>query len=118
MDFGIAKIEDGKTRLTGSGAIGTIDYMSPEQILTAKTVDGRSDVYALGVVAYEMLTGERPFKGSAAQVMFAHLQQPVPDPRQHNASLPETVSNAILKALEKQPEDRFESAGAFVGALV
>jgi predicted Ser/Thr protein kinase len=117
MDFGIAKLDDGKTRLTGSGAIGTIDYMSPEQILTAKTVDGRSDVYALGVIAYEMLTGERPFKGNAAQVMFAHLQQPVTDPRQHNADLSETVAEAIFKALEKQPENRFDSAGAFVGAL-
>jgi predicted Ser/Thr protein kinase len=117
MDFGIAKIEDGKTRLTGSGAIGTIDYMSPEQILTAKTVDGRSDVYALGVIAYEMLTGERPFEGNAAQVMFAHLQKPVTDPRQHRSDLSETIASAILKALEKLPEDRFESAGAFVGAL-
>jgi tRNA A-37 threonylcarbamoyl transferase component Bud32 len=117
MDFGIAKIEDGKTRLTGSGAIGTIDYMSPEQIITAKTVDGRSDVYALGVIAYEMLTGERPFEGGAAQVMFAHLQKPVTDPRQHRSDLPENVSKAILKALEKLPEDRFESAGAFVGAF-
>jgi serine/threonine protein kinase len=118
MDFGIAKIEDGKTRLTGSGAIGTIDYMSPEQILAAKEVDKRSDVYALGVIAYEMLTGERPFEGNAAQVMFAHLQKPVTDPRQHRSDLSETIASAILKALEKQPEDRFESAGAFVGALL
>jgi predicted Ser/Thr protein kinase len=117
MDFGIAKIEDGKTRLTGSGAIGTIDYMSPEQILAAKEVDKRSDVYALGVVAYEMLTGERPFEGNAAQVMFAHLQKPVTDPRQHRSDLSENVAKAVMKALEKQPEDRFESAGAFVGAL-
>jgi tRNA A-37 threonylcarbamoyl transferase component Bud32 len=118
MDFGIAKIEDGKTRLTGSGAIGTIDYMSPEQIITAKTVDKRADVYALGVVAYEMLTGERPFEGNAAQVMFAHLQKPVTDPRQHRSDLPEAISLALMKALEKQPEDRFESAGAFVGAML
>jgi tRNA A-37 threonylcarbamoyl transferase component Bud32 len=117
MDFGIAKIEDGKTRLTGSGAIGTIDYMAPEQIMAAKEVDKRADVYALGVIAYEMLTGERPFKGSAAQVMFAHLQQPVPDPRQHQADISENTAHAILKALEKQPENRFESAGAFVAAL-
>jgi tRNA A-37 threonylcarbamoyl transferase component Bud32 len=118
MDFGIAKLDDGKTRLTGSGAIGTIDYMAPEQILAAKEVDKRADVYALGVIAYEMLTGERPFEGSAAQVMFAHLQKPVTEPRQHNPNLPEAVAQAILKALEKQPEARFESAGAFVGALL
>jgi predicted Ser/Thr protein kinase len=117
MDFGIAKLDDGRTRLTGSNVIGTIDYMAPEQIMAAKEVDKRADVYALGVIAYEMLTGERPFKGSAAQVMFAHLQQPVTDPRQHNANLSESVSSAILKALEKQAEDRYESAGAFAAAL-
>jgi predicted Ser/Thr protein kinase len=117
MDFGIAKIEDDRTRLTGSGAIGTIDYMSPEQILAAKEVDKRSDVYALGVIAYEMLTGERPFEGNAAQVMFAHLQKPVTDPRQHRSDLSENVAKAVMKALEKLPEDRFESAGAFAGAL-
>jgi predicted Ser/Thr protein kinase len=118
MDFGIAKFEDGKTRLTGSGAIGTIDYMSPEQILAAKEVDKRADIYALGILAYEILTGETPFTGNAAQVMFAHLQKPVTDPRRHNPDLPENVSNAILKALEKQAENRFESAGAFVAALL
>src|SRR6185369_13477347 len=73
MDFGIAKIKDAATRYTGSGAIGTIDYMAPEQIMAAKEVDKRADIYALGVMAYEMLTGEKPFKGGAAQVMFAHL---------------------------------------------
>jgi tRNA A-37 threonylcarbamoyl transferase component Bud32 len=118
MDFGIAKVEDGKSRLTGSGAIGTIDYMSPEQILAAREVDKRSDVYALGVIAYEMLTGERPFEGNAAQVMFAHLQKPVTDPRQHRPELSESIARAVMKALEKLPEDRFESAGAFVGAIL
>ena len=118
MDFGIAKIEDSKTRLTGSGAIGTIDYMAPEQILTAKTVDARADVYALGVIAYEMLTGEQPFKGSVAQILFAHLQQPPPDPRDINDEIPRPIAKAIMQAMAKKPEDRFQSAGEFAAALM
>lgn len=119
MDFGIAKIQNSLTSLTGSGAIGTIDYMSPEQIMESRQVDRRSDVYALGVLLYLMLTGELPFKGNPAQILFAHLQQPVPDPRVLAPDLPHHVAYAIMKALSKTPEDRFESAGelalAFMG---
>lgn len=118
MDFGIAKIQDARTDLTGSGAIGTIDYMAPEQIMTARTVDHRADIYALGVVLYEMLTGEKPFKGSPGQVMFAHLQQPPPDPRDVNDDLPSPIAKAIMKAMAKKPEDRFQSAGELAAALV
>jgi serine/threonine protein kinase len=69
------------------------------------------------VVAYEMLTGEKPFTGGAAQVMFAHLQQPAPDARDVNDEISRNAAKAILKALEKKPEDRFESAGSFVRAM-
>jgi hypothetical protein len=116
-DFGIAKLADIRTSITGSGAIGTIDYMAPEQILSAALVDGRADLYALGIVVYEMLTGERPFKGGAGQVLFAHLQQPPPDPRDIHEAIPGAVSKAILKVLSKKPEDRFETAQAFALAL-
>lgn len=117
MDFGVAKIQDARTNLTGTGAVGTIDYMAPEQIMTSTAVDRRADVYALGVMLYEMLTGERPFKGSSAQVLFAHLQQPAPDPCKVNAEIPAHVALAVRKAMEKQPEDRFATAGELAAAL-
>lgn len=109
MDFGIAKLHDARTELTGTGAVGTIDYMAPEQIMAAKAVDHRADIYALGVVLYELLTGERPFKGHAGQVLFAHLQQPPPDPRTLRADLPSQTAKTVLRALEKSAEDRFMS---------
>ena len=95
MDFGIAKIQDAQTSLTGTGAIGTISYMAPEQISAASAVDGRADIYALGVVLFEALTGELPFRGSPAQILFAHLQQPPPDAREIVASIPREVAHAI-----------------------
>ena len=116
MDFGITKIKDANT-LTGTGAIGTIDYMAPEQIINAGEVDHRADIYALGILAYEMLLGERPFSGGAAQVMFAHIQQPAPDPRDINPDLPRSIAKAIMRALEKSPEDRFESAQEMIEAM-
>lgn len=112
MDFGISKIQDAKT-ITGTGAVGTIQYMAPEQIISSKDVDHRADIYALGCVLYQMLTGETPFSGGAAQVMFAQIQQPAPDPRDIQPDIPEHLADAILKALEKDPEKRFNSAMEF-----
>jgi serine/threonine-protein kinase len=117
MDFGVAKVREAASGLTQTGAIGTIDYMAPEQIMAAKEVDQRADVYALGVMAYEMLTGERPYKGSAAQIMFAHLQQPPPDPRDMKDGISREAAQAIMQAMAKKPDERFESAGAFAAAL-
>ncbi len=116
-DFGLAKIENARTRLTTTGAMGSIDYMAPEQIKSASEVDQRADIYALGIVAYEMLTGERPFKGNAGQVLFAHLNQPLPDPRSVQPDIPDHISSAVKKALEKQPDERFQTAGEFATAL-
>lgn len=113
MDFGITKMQDTTSALTGTGVIGTIDYMAPEQITSAKEVDHRADIYALGVMLYEMLTGEKPFSGSPAQVMFAHIQQPPPDIRQKDASIPLELADVVDKALEKDPEDRFETVHEF-----
>lgn len=112
MDFGISKIQDAKT-ITGTGAVGTIQYMAPEQIISSKDVDHRADIYALGCVLYQMLTGETPFSGGAAQVMFAQIQQPAPDPRDIQDDIPENVAEAILKTLEKDPEKRFNSVDEF-----
>jgi serine/threonine-protein kinase len=117
MDFGIAKIADAITRYTGSGAVGTIDYMAPEQIIEAREVDHRADIYALGLLCFEMLTGERPFKGTAAQVLFAHIQQPAPDIRTLNDVIPRPIAHAIARALEKNAANRFDSAGQFAAAL-
>ena len=118
MDFGVAKIQDSHTHLTGTGAVGTIDYMAPEQIRESGSVDNRADIYALGLVLYEILTGQRPFSGNPAQVMFAHLQQPAPDPRQTNPNIPQRVAECILRALAKLPDDRFASAQAMTMAML
>jgi predicted Ser/Thr protein kinase/MFS family permease len=116
-DFGVAKIEDSPSDLTNTGAIGTIDYMAPEQIMIAKAVDHRADIYALGIVLYEMISGERPFKGHTGQVLFGHLHQPPPDPRKIVDTIPSQVAHAVMRAMAKEADDRFESAGAFAAAL-
>lgn len=118
LDFGIAKIVSGNTGYTGHGVLGTLDYVAPEQIMGASEVDGRADIYALGVIAYEMLTGVLPFKSdNPGQVVFAHLQEPVQDPGLLRPDLPWQMCDAVLKALAKQPDDRYPTAGAFAAAL-
>lgn len=117
MDFGVAKLTGSTTKLTGSGAIGTIDYMAPEQIMSAQEVTASADIYALGVMAFEMLTGKKPFEGGPAQVMFAHLQQPPPDPYSIAQDITLQAAAAILQAMDKDPTQRFESAGEFIALL-
>ncbi len=118
-DFGIAKMLDmGESmQLTGTGmGIGTPDYMAPEQWLGK--VDARTDIYALGVVFYEMVTGRRPFTADTpAAVMLKHMQDPLPRPRSIVASLPDEVEQVIFKALAKKPEDRYQEMSAFATAL-
>src|SRR5690606_36313194 len=98
--------------------MGTLEYMAPERIMSAKEVDASADIYSLGVVAFQMLTGELPFKGSnAGQVLYGHLQKPVPDPREFVPELPASIAQALQKALSKAPEDRYQSAGELVAAL-
>ena len=119
-DFGIAFVHDSpETRLTLTGAsIGTPYYMSPEQAGGERTVDARSDVFSLGAVVYEMVTGEPPFSGSSQQAVIARilLENPVP-PRMLRPSLSEKVSAAILMALAREPSERFATADAFGRAL-
>ena len=120
-DFGIARALDagsgGKVTATGI-AVGTPAYMSPEQA-SADPVDGRSDVYALGCVLYEMLAGEPPYTGPTAQAIVAkRLRDPVPSVRRVREELPEKLDTAIRTALAKTPADRFASAAAFAQALV
>lgn len=116
MDFGVAKIIGGTT-LTGSGAVGTIEYMAPEQIISSRTIDTRADIYALGVLAYELLTGKPPFHGNVGQILFNQLQQPPPDPRTLIPDLPKSASAALLKALAKTPDERQATATAFITEL-
>lgn len=116
MDFGITKVKDAQT-LTGTGAIGMIDYMAPEQIMNAREVDHRADIYSLGVMMYEILLGKRPFSGSAGQILFAHIQQPVPDPRAIDQTLQRPLAKVIMKAMEKDPDKRFQSVNELAEAL-
>ncbi|MCU0497691.1 MAG: serine/threonine protein kinase [Anaerolineae bacterium] len=108
-DFGIAfnTRQTTATTITGVGAIGTIDYMSPEQIQESGLIDARADIYALGVVLYEMLTGELPFAGGIAKVLFAHVYQPPPNPRDRVPDLSEAAVYTVMRCLAKNPQDRF-----------
>jgi serine/threonine-protein kinase len=117
-DFGIAKLAEGQnTGLTTTGAmLGTPDYMAPEQIGAGK-VDARTDVYALGVLAYRALTGQRPFSGTTQDVLLGHLNAMPDDPALVNPAVPPALGPVILRALAKRPEDRFATAGQFARAL-
>jgi tetratricopeptide (TPR) repeat protein len=120
-DFGIARAVSaaGGERLTQTGlAVGTPKYMSPEQASGDASVDGRTDVYSLGAVLYEMLAGEPPFTGPNLQAIIAkQLVDPVPSARRVRDTIPESVDAAIRKALAKAPVDRFQTAREFVDAL-
>jgi len=117
MDFGLAR-ESG-AHLTHSGTvIGTPHYMSPEQV-QGHALDGRSDLFSMGVVLYELVTGERPFQGDTiSTVIYRVLNENPPPPRTVNPKVPESLSAVIRRALSKQPGDRFPSAAAFRQALL
>ncbi|HWW77842.1 MAG TPA: serine/threonine-protein kinase, partial [Pyrinomonadaceae bacterium] len=118
LDFGIARIL-GTARMTRQGnIIGTIEYMSPEQVRGFET-DARSDIYSLGMLLYEMLTGRCPFDiQNEFELMKAQIEQmPVP-PRHLNPAIPETVEQAIWKAIAKNPDERFQSAAEFRSFLL
>jgi len=118
MDFGIAKFTSENTMLTASGdVLGTVDYISPEQIHGITELDSRTDLYSFAVMTYQMLTGKKLFERNNTWAMIrSHLDEPPPDPRIH-VSLPDCAAEAILKALSKKPEDRFASIGEFVVEL-
>jgi serine/threonine-protein kinase len=120
-DFGISlpKSDDHSgTRLTQAGvSLGTPAYMSPEQV-TGEEVDRRTDIYALGAVAYEMLAGQPPFTGSSVQTVLSKVISEDPRPLgDHRKSVPPHVADAIAKALEKLPADRWQAATEFADAL-
>jgi serine/threonine protein kinase len=110
MDFGIARSISAKG-ITGAGVmIGTPEYMSPEQV-EGKEVDRRSDIYSLGIILYEMLTGQVPFEGDTPLAIAVKHKTEVPrDPKLVNAQIPEDLSQVVLKCLEKDKEKRYQSA--------
>jgi hypothetical protein len=117
-DFGVAKIVESTAQFTRTGGtFGTPAYMSPEQI-EGQELDGRSDVYSLGIVLYEMATGRPPYRAKTPPAIFVkHLVDPPPSPRALNPALPEVVEQVILKALAKDREGRYATAGDMVQAL-
>ena len=124
IDFGIA-LAIGEARRTRTGqAIGTPHYMSPEQIIRPREVDHRSDVYSVGCVFYEMLTGRPPFVADSHSIgdtdfaiKQAHInQQPIP-PKERIGSIPQNINDVIMVALEKSPQDRIPGCGEFVRLL-
>ncbi len=121
-DFGIALAVTaaGGERLTETGlSLGTPAYMSPEQVAGAQVIDGRSDIYSLACVLYEMLAGDPPFTGATPQVVLArHVTDQVAPITTARSSVPAPLAAAISKALSKAPADRFDSAQAFSAALV
>jgi eukaryotic-like serine/threonine-protein kinase len=121
-DFGIALAasrSDGGTRMTETGmSLGTPHYMAPEQAMGEREISAKADIYALGCVLYEMLTGEPPFTGPTAQAIIARVMTEAPRPialQRH--TVPAHVEAAVVKALEKLPADRFATAEAFAEAL-
>ena len=117
-DFGLTKHGSSRSGITKTGAfIGTIDYIAPEQI-EGNPVDARTDVYALGCVLYECLTGDVPFKKDAdVAVMYAHMMDPRPKATDSKPELPPAVDVVLARAMARQPEDRYPSAGALADDL-
>ncbi|MBF8285680.1 MAG: Protein kinase protein, partial [Anaerolineales bacterium] len=117
-DFGLARMMEATQQLTASGVgLGTPAYMSPEQGQGVK-VDHRSDIYSLGVILYEMVTGHVPFEAETPMaVVIKHITDPLPLPRTVKPDVPEPIERVILRALAKDPAHRYQTAGEFVQAL-
>jgi serine/threonine-protein kinase len=119
-DFGIARAvsEGAESKLTATGiAIGTPAFMSPEQSAGDRDIDGRTDLYALGIVAYQMLCGDLPFNATSAPALLVKHLSEKPIPIEQRAAVPPDLARAVMLCLEKNPDDRFPSARAFVQAL-
>jgi len=117
LDFGVLRDATAK-RITRSGVLlGTPTYVAPEQFLGASEVDGRADLYSVGVMLFECLAGRQPFSGDLIALMKAHTDTPAPDLRLLVPELPAAVAGVVRKALAKKPEDRFATAEALWTAL-
>jgi len=118
-DFGIARLtQQGAATLTGTAIVGTPAYMSPEQVRGDKEIDGRSDIYALGILVYQTLTGKQPYRGDTmAKVMMMHVLDPVPNVLDERSDLPPGVVRVMEKALAKDPDERYSTSEEFAEAL-
>ncbi|HSG42011.1 MAG TPA: serine/threonine-protein kinase [Anaerolineales bacterium] len=120
-DFGIAKLLEGVEgqTLTGSGVgVGTPEYMAPEQGVGAHEIDARADIYSLGIVLYEIVTGRKPYVADTPMaVVLKQMTDPLPRPTEFVPDLPENIEHILLKALAKDPEDRYQSMDELVKAL-
>lgn len=124
LDFGLVKIVEDVGRFECQGmtqegtTFGSPMYMSPEQVRGGKRIDHRTDIYSAGVVLYEMVAGRPPFMGETAQeTMYKHVQESVPPPRDFRKDCPKRLEKVILKALEKDPDNRYAGAGVFAEDL-
>jgi serine/threonine protein kinase len=121
LDFGIAKMDDGPSNMhaTSTGMImGTPSYMAPEQMRSSKMVDARADIWALGVIAYELLTGRLPFQGdSLGDILFAVVEKPPPLPHQLRPELDPELSAVVMKCLQRDPAKRFATVTELSDAL-
>ena len=119
-DFGVAKVAEADGSITGTGiAVGSPQYMSPEQGSADKTLDARSDVYSLGAVAYEMLAGRRTFEAESFQrlIVLQFTSEP-PSLRETAPGIPQPIADAVMRALAREPAGRWQSAGDFARALM
>jgi serine/threonine-protein kinase len=121
LDFGIAKMDDGlgSVHATSTGMImGTPSYMAPEQMRSSKMVDARADIWALGVIAYELLTGRLPYQGdSLGDILFAVVEKPPPWPHQLRPELGAELSGVVMKCLQRDPDKRFATVTELSDAL-
>lgn len=120
VDFGVAKVKGGRQDLTATGTtVGTLHYMSPEQIVGSKSIDGRADIYSVGVTMYKLVTGEVPFNAPTEfALMMAQVEAPPLPPSRLRSGLSKELEAIILKAMEKKPDDRFQSIREFTQALL
>lgn len=118
MDFGIARSTQAKGITQEGSIIGTPEYMSPEQV-EGRPVDQRSDIYSLGIILYETLTGRVPFLGeSALEIALKHKTEEPEDPKQLNKKIPEALSDLVLRTMSKEPGDRFQNVAELLKSLV
>lgn len=119
VDFGIVKYLDGPANLTDAGFIvGTPLYMSPEQALGSRSVDARSDVYGIGAVLFQLLTGAPPFEGADSQeIVGRHIREPVPTAGLSRDGIPPWIATIVLRCMAKHPDDRFPTARAVLDAI-
>ena len=118
-DFGIARLQQASSAtLTGGAILGTPAYMSPEQVQGGVDIDGRSDIYSMGVILYQLLSGKVPYQAdTAARVMMMHILEPVPHITDAKEDLPPAFNDVIEKAMAKDPDDRYQNAAEMAQAV-